>query len=181
MEVRMRPRIAGAIVLVALLVLGGCGDGDDEVGTSESSDDTVSADSANDQGTEDVVDGGDSPSVSMSLDNKAFDPTFIRAAPGASLTIEVENPGMADHTFTIDGTGIDETFDPGDVGKIEVDVPDDGELVFYCRFHQRSGMIGAVLVGDAQPQAGSEPDSGSTTAPPTTDEPAEEDGGSYGY
>ncbi len=75
-----------------------------------------------------------------------FSPTYIKAAPGAQVTIDITNSGGIAHTFTIDELGIDKSFGrKGDKATVRVVAPAAGKsLVFYCKYHRDAGMQGAI-------------------------------------
>jgi plastocyanin len=144
-----------ATVLLSLVLAGGlaaCGSDDDSGGSGsgdEESSTPVDLGSVNDEGTDDL---GSGMTATLDLDagDNAFSPTFIRAAPGAKVTVRVTNSGSASHTFTIEGTSIDEKLEAGASAEAEVTVPDDGALEFVCRFHGAAGMRGAFYSADGQ-------------------------------
>jgi plastocyanin len=100
----------------------------------------------NNKGTEEVGD-----EVSLELDDYYFEPTFLKASPGATIHLELENEGDDTHTFTIDSLGIDQEVAPGDSATVDVTLPQEGAVRFYCRFHTNMGMQGAFFFneGDA--------------------------------
>jgi plastocyanin len=103
-----------------------------------------------------------------------FEKTYLKGKAGKTVGVTVTNEGAVDHTFTIDGQGVDEELAPGDSIDVDVTVPADGKpAVFYCRFHQATGMQGAVFS-----KKGAKPSSdgsGGTTATSSGG------GGGYGY
>jgi plastocyanin len=144
-----------ATVLLSLALVGGlaaCGSDDDSGGSGsgdEESSTPVDLGSVNDEGTDDL---GSGMTATLELDagDNAFSPTFVKAAPGAKVTVRVTNSGSASHTFTIEGTSIDEELEAGATAEAEVTVPDDGALEFVCRFHGAAGMRGAFYSADGQ-------------------------------
>ena len=72
---------------------------------------------------------------------------FVDAEPGSTITVALENEGSATHTFTVDGTDVDQKLDPGDKATVTLTVPESGALTFFCKFHKASGMQGAILAG----------------------------------
>ena len=46
--------------------------------------------------------------VEVELDDKYFQPTFIKAKAGEKLTLELKNEGSLEHNFTLTGTKINE-------------------------------------------------------------------------
>jgi plastocyanin len=160
------------IVMTAIaFVVASCGDDDDDQGTAApaATEDTAggTASSAagttsegtsaggtpvalegavNNEGTEEIGD-----EVELELDDYYFEPTFLKASPGATVHVELENDGDDPHTFTIDALGIDQEVAPGDSASVDVTLPQEGAVRFYCRFHGGVGMQGAFFFteGDA--------------------------------
>jgi plastocyanin len=95
------------------------------------------------KGTEEVGD-----EVSLELDDYYFEPTFLKASPGATIHIELENEGDDTHTFTIDSLGIDQEVAPGESATVDVTLPQEGAVRFYCRFHANMGMQGAFFFNE---------------------------------
>lgn len=171
----MRKLLVPLLALVLVLAAAGCGDDGDGDGGDVSAD-AGAGDAAagatptlegavNDEGSADAT-GADS--VDVEIGDSFFSPTFVQADPGASLTVNVSNGGQASHTFTIDGTDVDEELAAGDEVEVEVTVPEDGTAVFYCRFHRGGGMQGAFFSGDGGGAAGA---GGGDTTTPTADDP----------
>jgi plastocyanin len=155
--------------VAALLLAGGaltaCGDDDDTTTSSGSAAGSTGAapvslpGSVEDHGSGSVESSGD---LDLELDDTYFAPTFVDAPAGSTVKVTLENEGKLAHTFTIDGTDVDEQVAAGEEKTVEVTLPATGSLRFYCRFHVGSGMQGAFVVsGDA---AGATP----TTAKPAT-------------
>jgi plastocyanin len=79
------------------------------------------------------------------LDDKYFNPTFIKAKAGEKITFKVKNEGSLPHTFTSDALSIDKQINPGKSTTFTVTVPSDGAVFqFHCQFHESLGMVGAV-------------------------------------
>jgi plastocyanin len=156
--------MAAALAIVAA----GCGDDDDSDTSTEAGAPPVSLEGrVNDHGTSDL---GSSTDLDLELDDSYFAPTYVTAKPGSTVTVTLENEGDSAHTFTIDGTSVDEQVQPGATATVEVELPDDGTLAYYCRFHVSGGMQGAFVVS-----------SGSATgSSPTTTKSGGSTGG-YGY
>lgn len=99
------------------------------------------------RGSEDVSAGGGELEIAIDLSDFAFDPTFVKVAPGASLRVRVANDGAARHTFTIDPLDVDRVLSPGERRTVRITLPPLDEVVlYYCRFHLGSGMKGAFYV-----------------------------------
>ena len=86
--------------------------------------------------------------VEMAMLDFAFDPTFVQASSGTSVTVEVSNEGDVAHTFTSDQLGVDVVLNPGEQGQAEVELPSDGPVEFVCTFHEAQGMRGAFFFQD---------------------------------
>lgn len=83
--------------------------------------------------------------IAVAATDLSFSPTFIKAKPGIDLHVEVTNEDTVQHTFTLKGTEIDATLDPGMIEHVYLTVPKKGALNFFCRFHgASSGMQGAI-------------------------------------
>ena len=96
------------------------------------------------QGNKDVSKKADAE-LDMELDNFYFGPTFVKAKAGQTVTLELENEGSAPHTFTSRTLDVDEEVSPGDSTTVEITIPSSGKAFrFFCRFHEGSGMQGAV-------------------------------------
>jgi len=128
----------------------------------------------NAEGTKDISGDGDQADLEMELDDNYFKPTYIKAAPGATVTVELENEGDNPHTFTLDDGSIDQKLDPGAKASVEVTIPDDGILRFSCDFHGAMGMQGAFYT-----EAGT--GSGASGDAPTTTAASGSSGGGSGY
>jgi plastocyanin len=104
-----------------------------------------------------------------------FEKTFIKGKPGSTVGVTIENEGSTDHTFTIDAQGVDEELAPGDSIDVDVKIPKNRKpAVFYCRFHESSGMQGAFFSKKGSSSNASAGAGGSTQ---TTNG----GGGGYGY
>jgi plastocyanin len=122
------------------------------------------------KGTKDVS-SKSSAKIDMELDDKYFDPTFIKAKAGEKITVELENDGNLPHTFTSDGLSVDQQVDPGKSAKLTFTVPSDGQVFqFHCTFHESAGMAGGVYT-----KAGAN----ATSTPAATN--SSSGSGSYGY
>jgi plastocyanin len=84
-------------------------------------------------------------SLEMEADDFYFEPTFVQTETGASTMLMIHNEGDATHTFTIDELGIDETIEPGQEIEVEVTLPEQLPVRFFCRFHETQGMQGAFF------------------------------------
>ena len=138
----MGTRVARSLglVLVLALVATACSKSGNE---SEGGTTTIAGQKANDHGMKDV--SGES-SVELEQDNFYFEPTILKGSPGQKLTIELSNEGSALHNFSIPDQSIDQDVQPDTKGEVTVTLPDSGTLVFFCKYHQSRGMVGALEV-----------------------------------
>jgi plastocyanin len=136
-------------LLFALALLGGaCSSSgrSSSSGTSSSSAGakiTLNGQRANNHGTKDVSGGG---SQAVEVDSFYFNPTLFTAKAGDKLTLTLSNESAALHNFSLGDHSIDQ--DIPAKGKITVTVtfPASGTLVFFCKYHRSSGMLGGLQV-----------------------------------
>jgi plastocyanin len=147
--------IATALSLFAAAGCGGYGGGskDSEEGTTT----TIAGQQAESHGTKDV--SSESGKVEIELYDNYFEPTVLEGKPGQKVELELKNEGKAAHTFTISDQMVDKEVQPGDETETEVTFPQSGQLEFVCKFHQSSGMIGALQVGSSSGASTSTSDS----------------------
>jgi plastocyanin len=105
---------------------------------------------ANDHGSKSA-----SGETKVELDDYYFEPTVLKGSPGQKITLELENEGSAEHTFTVDAQGVDQELEPGDEAKVTVTIPKSGAISFYCKFHKDEGMAGALVANGSSPSSGS--------------------------
>lgn len=154
MTVRRSLTFAAALGALALLVAG-CGGSKKTTSTQESTggQKTIAGLPANDHGTKTV-----SGATEMELDDYYFEPTVLKGKPGAKVTLELENEGSVEHTFSLPSQGIDKSLAPGAKAKVAVTIPKSGAASFYCKFHKSMGMAGALesSVGTGMPGSGTQ-------------------------
>src|SRR5262249_18579045 len=103
-------------------------------------------------------------SVGVSQADFFFTPSTVRVGTGQKVTvanISADSP----HTFTVTGTSIDITNDPGQTQSVVVNLAP-GTYPFVCLFHEALGMVGPLVV--------------STTPAPGSGPPSSTSGGSAG-
>jgi plastocyanin len=89
---------------------------------------------------------GAATELALELDDTYFGPTYITAKASTKITVTLTNEGKLPHTFTIDGTDVDTEVAPGKTATVQVTLPADGTVPFYCRFHRDGGMQGGFAV-----------------------------------
>jgi plastocyanin len=109
---------------------------------------TANSTPLNNQGTTDAT---AMSKFSVELDDYYFKPTFIKAKPGQTLNIELEQEGSNAHTFTITALNIDhQLIAKGEKKEINLTLPaGTTDVEFFCRFHGSDGMRGAFFFGAA--------------------------------
>lgn len=91
-----------------------------------------------DRGTAEATGGR----VTVTMGEFFFDPTVIRAPRGTALTIELVNAGRNVHNF--EAGEIDLTLAEGAREVATIEVPDQGGIVFACKFHLPRAMRGEI-------------------------------------
>ena len=139
--------VAAALVAVALLAVGSLrreprppppptGQAEDTV--------VLGPVTANDRGIEDVA---GMQEAAVEAGDFYFEPTVLTGERGAGLRLEVTSTSAARHTVTSAELGVDRDVPPGGTVTLQVTFPEEGILVFFCRYHQDRGMAGALVGG----------------------------------
>ena len=102
---------------------------------------TIGSEQANDHGSKDVS-GMDE--LELEQDNFYFEPTVLKGSPGQSLKVELSNESTTEHNFSIDAQSIDQDVEGGENATVTVTFPTSGSVVFYCKYHRGSGMVGEL-------------------------------------
>ena len=133
--------IAAALSLFAAAGCGGYGGGskesDEGGGTT-----TIAGMQTESHGTKDVSDA--TGKVEIEMYDDYFEPTVLKGKPGQKVELELKNEGNNPHTLTISDQMVDQEVQPGDEAEADVTFPESGELKFICKFHESSGMVGAL-------------------------------------
>lgn len=107
---------------------------------------TLNDEKANDHGAEDVTGEADAK-VTIEIHDFFFAPTVIKGDPGQSIELDVINDGPSLHSFQIDEQNIGADISAGEGTTETVTIPDDGTVLFYCKYHRSSGMLGGLQTG----------------------------------
>jgi plastocyanin len=86
-------------------------------------------------------------SIEIHMENFFFSPTMLKGKPGQSVTIELKNEGSVPHNFTLPSQHINQDVQVGQKTEVKVTFPQSGTVLWHCRFHQFSGMRGALQAG----------------------------------
>jgi len=97
----------------------------------------------NNKGAVDLTAKGSSIKLTLEADSFYFKPTFIKATPGATVNIEVENESGIEHNFSIDGMNVDKDIEAGKKVELTFTLTNSGAVNFFCKYHRSSGMQGA--------------------------------------
>jgi plastocyanin len=136
------------LALAVVLLAAGCGGygGKSKSGSTEGGGGggktTIAGVPANNHGTKSV-----SSKAEVELDDYYFKPTVLKGKPGSSITLELKNEGAVEHNFTIDSQGIDKDLKAGEHATVSVTIPKSGSISFYCKYHKKMGMAGALSGG----------------------------------
>ncbi|MGH7749850.1 MAG: cupredoxin domain-containing protein [Candidatus Dormibacteria bacterium] len=88
-------------------------------------------------------------SLHLTTEDFRFAPTSLGVAPGAAVTLAVQNTGAVTHSFTADSPAVSVDVAAGQTQNVSFTAPASGGMAFYCRFHP--GMQGTVTVGASPP------------------------------
>jgi plastocyanin len=146
-----------ALTVAAAAGCGGSSGGSNAGSTSEPSGSGGGGGQINAAGVQANNHGSKSASgeTKVELDDYYFEPTVLKGSAGQKVTLELENEGSAEHTFTVDSQGIDKELQPGDEAKVTVTIPKSGAVSFYCKFHKTEGMAGALVANGSSPSSSS--------------------------
>ena len=122
----------------------GTGTGDAATDTSDADTGTtvVGEDSFKVEGSASVTDA-----VDVEVDDNYFKPNVLTAKPGSKITLNLSVEGSNPHNISVEGQSVDHDLGNGDTFAAEVTVPASGNVVFFCKIHRGSGMVGVVEVG----------------------------------
>ncbi len=134
-----------AVVLVLALAATACGKDNGTEGSGGTI--TIAGQKANDKGTKDV---SGASSAELELNNEGnvyyFEPTILKGTAGQKMTLELSNEGSALHNFSVTDQNVDQEVPSGQRAEVTVTFPQSGTLVFFCKYHQTLGMVGALEV-----------------------------------
>ena len=84
--------------------------------------------------------------VVVELNDDYFNPDAITIPNGKPTTLVLQNTGGREHTFTVEKLGIDVEIQPGEEKSISVTPDKTGTYELICRYHEKEGMVGEVIV-----------------------------------
>jgi plastocyanin len=86
--------------------------------------------------------GGSEGEPDVVAEDFDFDPTDVSAASGSTLVVKNDSPSTP-HTFTVDGTKIDQDLAPDTSSNVKIDLKA-GTYPFHCTIHPQ--MTGTLTV-----------------------------------
>ena len=82
--------------------------------------------------------------AAVEVDDNFFKPNLFTAAPGSTVTIDLQSKAVGLHNLSVVGQPVDVDIKPGTTASAKVTVPATGALLFFCKYHRdESGMVGA--------------------------------------
>lgn len=82
--------------------------------------------------------------VSIEASDFFFSPTCVTGLHSGTITLTVHNGGLVLHNVSIPQLHIDQDMSPGQTITVQVKMGS-APLVFFCKYHQASGMLGALI------------------------------------
>jgi plastocyanin len=82
--------------------------------------------------------------LSIEASDFFFRPTCVTGVPGGAITLKVHNGGVTLHNVSIPSLHIDMDMTSGQTITVHV-IMGKVPLVFFCKYHRGSGMLGALL------------------------------------
>ncbi len=82
--------------------------------------------------------------LSIEASDFFFSPTCVTGVPGGTVTLTVHNTGQVLHNVSISSLHIDQDVAAGQTITVQVRMGS-APLVFFCKYHRSSGMLGALL------------------------------------
>jgi hypothetical protein len=73
-----------------------------------------------------------------------FSPTCVTGLHSRTITLRVHNMGVVLHNVSIPALHIDQDMSPGQTITVVVKMGST-PLVFFCKYHRASGMLGALI------------------------------------
>jgi YVTN family beta-propeller protein len=87
--------------------------------------------------------------IALEADDYYFAPTFLHGEPGQPLTLAVENASGTLHNLSIPALQIDQDIPPKARATMQVTLPSEGLVRFFCKLHAALGMNGELQAGNA--------------------------------
>ncbi len=82
--------------------------------------------------------------ISLEASDFFFSPTCVTGLHSGTITLTVHNGGVVLHNVSIPQLHIDQDMSPGQTITVVVQMGS-APLVFFCKYHRGSGMLGALI------------------------------------
>jgi hypothetical protein len=82
--------------------------------------------------------------ISIEASDFFFSPTCVTGLHSGTITLRVHNMGVVLHNVSISALHIDQDMSPGQTITVVVKMGST-PLVFFCKYHRASGMLGALI------------------------------------
>jgi hypothetical protein len=82
--------------------------------------------------------------ISIEASDFFFSPTCVTGLHKGAITLRVHNMGVVLHNVSIPALHIDQDMSPGQTIMVVVKMGST-PLVFFCKYHRASGMLGALI------------------------------------
>jgi plastocyanin len=138
-----RRAAAAALALTTVFALGACTEYDNGNNTLAERDPSPTA--AGDPRTTGPAESEPGGTIKLEAKDNVFEPKTIEAKAGA-VTIEMNNTGVAPHTFTNADLKADVNADAGKTVTINLTDLKPGTYKFVCKYHEVLGMVGELKV-----------------------------------
>ncbi|WP_099354557.1 cupredoxin domain-containing protein [Fredinandcohnia onubensis] len=84
--------------------------------------------------------------IEVGLNDDYFNPKAITIPKGKPIVLVLKNNGVKEHTFTVEKLGIDYEVKPKQIKIVTVEPKNAGTYELICRYHEKEGMVGQVIV-----------------------------------
>jgi plastocyanin len=126
-----------AVVAVLGLTAAACSSGNDNAGSTGPTGGGAQTSSAPTS-----TEGGSGGSVDLTAEDFDFSPADVSASSGSTITVKNDSPSTP-HTFTVEGTKIDQSLDPDTEYHVKINLKA-GTYDFHCTLHPQ--MTGTLTV-----------------------------------
>jgi uncharacterized cupredoxin-like copper-binding protein len=163
----------GAVLVVALIGVAGCGGDDNGDGGTTAA--TTTTGTSTTQAAE---------TINVSLSDFKIDPPNPRIAKAGQVAFRVKNDGGTVHSLEVEGPNgeakLPSDLNPGQTGALTVDLSKPGKYEWYCPIgkHREFGMEGEITVAGG---GGATTTGTNTTETDTTETDTTDNSGSGGY
>lgn len=145
---RRRRVTSAALALAAVLVASACTEADNGnntlAGVTQQPEASSSAPTPT-EGAQTTPPAASDGEIKLEAKDNEFVPKDITAKAG-TITILMDNTGVAPHTFTNKELGVDVNANGGEKAQIKIENAKPGKYHFICVYHETIGMVGDLTV-----------------------------------